>query len=186
MKIFLYNRISRGSLILVLLIFCFGGIDAAKVKKDPFLAGVLSFFGPGLGQFYVQDYATGSLFLLADLLQDAGLVILIVHFSSEYTNEKTGDSVVEWKELNSGEQGIVIGFAIGWIFIKGWAVYDAVISARSYNERYFRKKLRKSSNLFPQNIDLIMALNKDITNNHSIQYGQEKGYKSDVGLSYHF
>lgn len=49
-------------------VFQKGGAVMPVEKKDPTLAGCLSFFLPGLGQFYVGDLGQGFMFLILALI----------------------------------------------------------------------------------------------------------------------
>ncbi|MBU1075870.1 MAG: hypothetical protein KKH98_01165, partial [Spirochaetes bacterium] len=52
-------------------------------RKDPILAGVLSWYMPGLGQFYAGKYLKGSIFWVVEntLLVSAILTIADINFS---------------------------------------------------------------------------------------------------------
>jgi len=105
-------------------------------RKDPFIAGVLSWVWPGLGQFYTQDYAAGSLFLLADLVQKGLLVYGAFYYSDKYSS--SDNEVVRWQDMRSRDQTIIIGYVFSVLFLKVYCVVDAVYSAERYNrEIYF-------------------------------------------------
>ena len=103
-------------------------------RKDPFLAGFLSFMMMGTGHFYTGKYQRGSLFLFADILMKSALVGIILHIKSEYTT-KTKDTVY-WRDLNATDRGVVIGFGILYTIVLVLNVSDAVESAHEYNRRY--------------------------------------------------
>jgi hypothetical protein len=105
-------------------------------RKEPFVAGLLSWSWPGLGQFYTQDYAQGSFFLLADLIQKGLLIYLISYYSDKYTRER--DQVVEWKSMEAQDKTIIIAYAFSFLVLRVACVLNAVSSAETYNrEIYF-------------------------------------------------
>lgn len=105
-------------------------------RKDPFIAGVLSWVWPGLGQFYTQDYGAGSLFLLADLVQKGLLVYGAFYYSDKYSS--SDNKVVRWQDMHGRDQTIIIGYVFSVLLLKVYCVVDAVYSAERYNrEVYF-------------------------------------------------
>lgn len=105
-------------------------------RKDPFIAGVLSWVWPGLGQFYTQDYAAGSLFLLADLVQKGLLVYGAFYYSDKYSSSE--NEIVRWQDMRSRDQTVIIGYVFSVLLLKVYCVVDAVYSAERYNrEIYF-------------------------------------------------
>ncbi len=105
-------------------------------RKDPFIAGVLSWVWPGLGQFYTQDYGAGSLFLLADLVQKGLLIYGAFYYSDKYSSSDNG--VVRWSDMEKRDQTVIIGYVFSMLLLKVYCVVDAVYSAESYNrEVYF-------------------------------------------------
>lgn len=113
-------------------------LNAARQPKDPFLAGVLSWSWTGLGQFYAQDYTSGSMFVAIDLLETGSLVYLFLNFSAKYTNDETGDNTIEWREIQPVDKGLAVGLAFLMVAIKGWSIYDAVRAAENYNQNLVR------------------------------------------------
>jgi hypothetical protein len=117
-------------------------------RKDPFVAGLLSWAWPGLGQFYAQDYATGSLFLFADLAMKGLLVFMLFHYSDKY-HSGSGD-VVRLQDMEEKDKGIIVGYIFSMLFLKVACVVDAVTTADRYNrDIYFpywksQKKLNLS------------------------------------------
>ncbi len=117
-------------------------------RKDPFVAGVLSWSWNGLGHFYTQDYKRGSFFLVADIAQKGLLVYMIFHYSDKYTSE--GDDTVKWNEMTRRDRGMIIGLVFSMLALKIASVVDAVNSAERYNrDVYFpywkdRKRVRFS------------------------------------------
>ncbi len=109
-------------------------------KKDPFIAGVLSFSMLGAGQFYAKEYTKGSLFVLIDLIQKASLIWLTSRFTDKYTDEEKGDQIVEWQEMSKEDRILVIGYIIFHGCSKIFCVYDAVKCVEKYNRRLLKMK----------------------------------------------
>jgi len=122
-------------------------------RKDPFIAGLLSWTWPGLGQFYTQNYAEGSFFLMADLIQTGLLIYMISYYSDKYT--QNDQDVVSWKKMESQDKTIIIGYLFSFLVLRVACVLNAVSSAETYNkEIYFpywksQNKVRFSFDLQP-------------------------------------
>ena len=105
-------------------------------RKDPFIAGLLSWSWSGLGQFYTQEYTYGSLFLLADIAQKGLLVYMIFYYSDKYTSEH--EDIVKWQDIERKDKGIIIGYIFSMLLVKILCIVNAVDSAEKYNrEIYF-------------------------------------------------
>jgi hypothetical protein len=104
-------------------------------RKDPFVAGLLSWSWSGLGQFYTQEYTYGSLFLLADIVQKGVLVWMIFYYSDKYTSDD--DEIVKWQDIEKKDKGIIIGYIFSMLFVKVLCVVNAVDSAEKYNREIF-------------------------------------------------
>ncbi len=117
-------------------------------RKDPFIAGLLSWSWSGLGQFYTQEYTYGSLFLLVDIAQKGLLVYMIFYYSDKYTAEH--EDIVKWQDIERRDKGIIIGYIFSMLLVKVLCIVNAVDSAEKYNrEIYFpywknRSKVRFS------------------------------------------
>jgi hypothetical protein len=112
-------------------------------EKDPFIAGLLSWFMMGVGQIYVQEYTKGSLFIGADLVDKASLILLISHINNKYSPSEAGLISVNWGDFTTGTKALIIsyiGFSLG---LRLYCVIDAFQSAQRYNERYFPKENRE-------------------------------------------
>ncbi|HON78622.1 MAG TPA: hypothetical protein PK544_09050 [Spirochaetota bacterium] len=100
-------------------------------RKDPFIAGLLSWSWSGLGQFYTQSYTRGSLFLAADIAQKGLLIYGIFYYSDKYSGED--GNIVKWKNISNRDKGIIIGYLFSMLIMKIVCVVDAVNSAEEYN-----------------------------------------------------
>lgn len=113
-------------------------------RKDPFVAGLLSWSWSGLGQFYTQNYGRGSLFLMTDILQKGLFVYGLFFYTEKYRNSE--DDVVRWNDMEKRDRGIIIGYLFSIILVKVLGVVDAVYSAETYNREiyfpYWKNRMR--------------------------------------------
>jgi len=130
-------------------------------RKDPFVAGLLSWSWTGLGQFYTQHYTRGSLFLMTDILQKGLLIYGIFYYSDKY---RSGDEeIARWEDIPRRDRGIIIGYVFSILLVKVLGVVDAVNSADAYNrEIYFpywknRTRMRLSVETSGDRIDVSMS-----------------------------
>jgi hypothetical protein len=104
--------------------------------KDPFIAGLLSWFMMGIGQFYCKEYTKGSFFIAADLADKTSLVLLISYINNKYS--QTGQTIyMNWGAFEPGTKILIISYFAAKFGIKFYSVIDAIQSAHKYNSRYF-------------------------------------------------
>ncbi len=113
-------------------------------RKDPFVAGVLSWSWTGLGQFYAQDYAKGSLFLMSDMAQKGLFLYMLFHLSDKYQSE---GEIVNWTDMSVQDRGLIIGLTFSILVTKVLCVIDAVDSAMDYNREVYYPYWRKKQNI---------------------------------------
>ncbi len=106
--------------------------DIQYHKKDPFIAGLMSAFMMGLGQFYTKDYLSGSMFVLNDFIQKGMLILLVANFSDKYTDEE--EKMVRWQKINTVDKVIAISFAAYYFGTRLYCIIDAIDSAEKYNK----------------------------------------------------
>ena len=113
----------------------YNGTEGVPLRKDPFIAGLLSWFMMGVGQIYVHEYWKGSLFIAADLTNKVLLILLINHINQKYGSK---DEVVnvDWRSFESGTKVLIIGYLVEALGTRIFSVFDAVQSAHRYNERF--------------------------------------------------
>ena len=103
--------------------------------KDPFKAGVLSFFMPSGGHFYNEQYSKGWGYLFGvPLLYLAGSLI------AENNLDKDDDDGIA--------AGVLIQFSA--LILHFYNVYDAVISSNNINKDYLYKYLEEEKRLKQQ------------------------------------
>ncbi len=128
-------------------------------RKDPFIAGVLSWSWSGLGQFYTQNYKKGSAFLLADLAEKGLLVYMLFYISDRYSDT---DQDVKWSDISRKDQTIVVGLLFSIFFTRVFSVVDAVNSAHEYNRMiyypYWKSKQGFKTSFEPENKSLHVSV----------------------------
>ena len=108
-------------------------------EKDPFIAGLLSWLMMGTGQIYCREYTKGSIFIAADLVDKATLVLLISHINSTYAPGSGEIININWDAFSTETKTLTILYFIGSIGLRFYNVIDAVNSANEYNRKYFSK-----------------------------------------------
>jgi TM2 domain-containing membrane protein YozV len=109
--------------------------NGTPLRKDPFIAGLLSWFMMGAGQIYAQEYWKGSLFIAASLTNKVLLVLLLSHINSKYGS--SGQIVsVDWNSFEAGTKVLIITYIAEALGLRIFSVVDAVQSAKKYNDRY--------------------------------------------------
>jgi hypothetical protein len=104
-------------------------------RKDPFVAGLLSWFMMGVGQIYVREYWKGSLFIAANFTNKILLILLINHINTRYGS--SDESVnVDWSSFDPVTKFLIVGYLVEALGLRIFSVVDAVKSAQRYNQRY--------------------------------------------------
>ena len=103
--------------------------------KDPFIAGLLSWFMMGIGQFYCKEYTKGSIFIAADLADKTSLILLISYINSKYS-QSDQTIYMNWSEFDPGTKALIISYFTVKFGVKFYSVIDAIQSAHKYNSRY--------------------------------------------------
>jgi len=109
----------------------------AYPEKDPFIAGLLSWLMMGTGQMYCREYTKGSIFIAADLIDKAALVLLISHINSTYAPQSGEIININFSAFDTGTQALTILYLVGSLSLRAYNVIDAMNSAKKYNERMF-------------------------------------------------
>jgi hypothetical protein len=119
-------------------------------KRDPVFAGMLSWYIPGLGQYYSERYFKGTFFLITEYALLLGGLFYFLNvdfavggdsgFNLKVDVERTDLGVVETSSRN------VFYAVLGIVAVMHlYNISDAVMSARSFNRGLDRerKKLKK-------------------------------------------
>lgn len=114
------------------------GGGAVPPSKDPFIAGLLSWFMMGVGQIYAKEYTKGSLFIAAGLVDKLALVLLISHINSTY-GSKEEIVYVDWQAFDSSTRALIITYLAGSLGLRTFCAIDAVQSAKKFNRRFYAR-----------------------------------------------
>jgi hypothetical protein len=115
--------------------------------KDPFIAGLLSWFMMGVGQIYVQEYWKGSIFIATDLANKVALILLISHINSKYGPKEDEIVNIDWSSFNTGTKVLIITYLVESLGLRIYNVVDAVQSTHRFNERYFSSRENRGFSL---------------------------------------
>jgi len=111
-------------------------------EKDPFLAGLLSWFMLGIGQIYVGDYTKGSMFIAAGFLDKVALVLLISHINTKYAPSSDEIVNLNWKSFDGSTKVLIVSYLVSSFGLRFYSVIDAVHSANEYNKRFYAPSKR--------------------------------------------
>ncbi len=114
-------------------------------RKDPFVAGLLSWFMMGIGQIYCKEYTRGSLFIALDLVDKTAMVLLISYINTKYTPGEGEIIYLNWKAFDNSTKLLVVSYVLAKIGLRFYNVVDAINSAYSYNSRYGSDRGKKES-----------------------------------------
>lgn len=121
-------------LILLILIFSQETNGETIKRKDPLLAGVLSWYMAGLGQIYAGEYLKGTIFWVIDytLYISAILTVADINFSA---NKDIGFQInIKPKEYISAKQKtIAISLSVGYVVFHIYNIIDAIKTVRKNN-----------------------------------------------------
>ncbi len=123
-----------------------GGLQGPG-EKDPFLAGLLSWFMLGIGQIYVGDYTKGSLFIAAGFIDKIALVLLISHINTKYAPSSDEIVNLNWKSFDGSTKFLIVTYLVSSFGIRFYSVVDAVRSAHAYNRRLYGQSKREGLSL---------------------------------------
>ncbi len=114
-------------------------------KRDPIFAGMLSWYVPGLGQYYSGQYAKGTIFLVTEYSIVIGALFYYLNFdfaagtgsgfSLKMDARRTNLGVVETSRRN-----IFVGLLVLTGAMHLYNVSDAVLSARDFNRSLDRRR----------------------------------------------
>ncbi len=138
------------SLFIMLFLFqsSWGQEKLSFLKKDPFLAGALSFYNPGLGQFYVGDTESGMLFWVGENILFFSALLMVTDISFKLKKDFGFEFKIEQKSnLSDGRVATAIGLGIGFLFLHIYNIIHAVDGAKDYNKRLEERFLSRSNDV---------------------------------------
>ncbi len=108
--------------------------EHVKLRKDPILAGALSWYVPGLGQMYSGAFLKGAAFFVIEQALLVGTVLSFAELNLDVSGSfNVGLSIKSKEDPDRGEQrtGIILGVSL--IIVHFANVIDAVNTSRRYN-----------------------------------------------------
>lgn len=133
-------------------------------KKDPFVAGLLSWSCSGLGHFYAQEYTWGSFFLVTDIAQKGLFVYLLFYYSDKYSDK---GGIVKWQDMERKDRAVIIGFVFSVLLVKVVSIVSAVQLTEKYNREiffpYWKNKNRVGFSLDAEGDRLTFAVTKSFS-----------------------
>ncbi|MCX8123749.1 MAG: hypothetical protein N3F66_06250 [Spirochaetes bacterium] len=114
-------------------------------KKDPLFAGILSFYMPGLGQFYSDEKLKGAIFLVTEYTIVIGSLFYFLDFNFKAGSDSGFNLTIDAKRTDLG----VISTKRKYLFystlamlsvIHVYNIIDAVQSAGSFNTSLQQKR----------------------------------------------
>lgn len=107
-------------------------------KKDPIFAGMLSWYMPGLGQYYSGEYVKGTVFLVTEYALAIGSILYFMDFDFA-AGDGSGFSIrIDAKRTDLGvistsRKNVFIGLMSLLAVMHLYNISDAVVTARNYN-----------------------------------------------------
>lgn len=111
------------------------GEEAVSARRNPLLAGALSWYSAGLGQMYTGDYLKGGAFFVVD----NALLLLALNAVAEVNlvvNENLGTTLnVRWRDRRSVEYNAARAtfYLVSYAVFHSYNVFDAVHTALRKN-----------------------------------------------------
>lgn len=108
------------------------------VKKDPLFAGMLSWYMPGLGQYYSEEYVKGTVFLVTEYTMVITSIFYFLNFDFSAGGGSGFKINVDAKRTNLGvistsRKNIFYGVLTVLFLVHLYNVSDAVKSAKKFN-----------------------------------------------------
>ncbi len=116
-------------------------------KKDPILAGMLSWYMPGLGQYYSGEFFKGTLFLVTEYTLAITAIFYFLNFDFAAGGSSGFNLRVDAKRTDLGvvetsRRNVFYGMLVLVGILHIYNISDAVISAGKFNERLERRRER--------------------------------------------
>lgn len=118
-------------------VLCHPSEQDIYARKDPILAGALSWYVPGLGQLYAGALIKGAAFFV---VEEALLISTVLTFA-ELKLDMTGDidiglNIKSKSDTNKSERRIGIILGVSFITVHFFNVIDAVNTTRNLNKSH--------------------------------------------------
>lgn len=114
-------------------------------KKDPLFAGILSFYMPGLGQFYSDEKLKGAVFLVAEYTILIGSFFYFLDFNFKAGGDSGFNLKIDAKRTDLGKistsrKNLFYATLATLSFVHIYNIIDAVGSAHSFNSSLQQKR----------------------------------------------
>lgn len=120
-----------------------------EFKPSPFIAALLSWLFPGLGQFYIREYTTGSVFLLIDFIQKSYLFGLGISklYGKTDINIPSDEPIPEinWNSLSLENKIIIVSYLTLYL---GNRLFSSILAYKSSKNKFL--KYKNSVFIFPE------------------------------------
>lgn len=142
----------------------YNSINSDRIKSippSPFIASLLSWTYPGLGQFYIKDYFKGSIFMLIDFTQK--LVLYIAIYSKFFTEPDVSEPFdINWSSLNDNEKIFFVSYVSIYVLnriISAYFAYKGAINSYKYYSDYYNLDFQISPIITQDSIGLYFIYN---------------------------
>ena len=116
--------------------FAYSSNDSNEIpaKKDPILAGALSWYVPGLGQIYSEAYIKGAVFWVVEESLIVGTIMSFANLKLDITRAFDLGVVIKSKEKTSiSDKRTAVLLAVSLVAVHFFNVIDAVNTSLRYN-----------------------------------------------------
>jgi hypothetical protein len=110
--------------------------DSVVVRKDPILAGALSYYVPGLGQLYAGSYLKGAAFWVLEQTLLVSTLLTVAEIDLNVSGDISLGLNIKAKDETSKQErktAIVLGSAL--LVVHFLNIIDAVNTTRNYNRQ---------------------------------------------------
>lgn len=144
-------------LILVILILLFTNILSAQEdfgyksyeRKNPFLAGIFSWYHPGLGQFYVGETTKAAVFWITENILLFATILNIADIKIGFKKDFGFEFAIRLKKNPSKTRiATTVGLGILFVAVHIINIIDAIQSAQEYNRQLFAREFETSQRNF--------------------------------------
>jgi len=126
------------SIIFILILLptlCYADYDGIKIRKDPVLAGALSWYVPGLGQLYAGAFLKGAAFWVAEETLIVATILTFAELSPSVSGDiNLGLNIMSKENPNKSEQRNAIIFGATLVVVHFINIIDAVNTTINYNK----------------------------------------------------
>ncbi len=117
-----------------------GAENRQFIRKDPILAGALSWYVPGLGQLYAGAYLKGAAFWIVEEALLASAILTIAELELNVTGDiNLGVDIKSKDNPDNRERQTAIILGASFVVVHFLNVIDAVNTTRKYNQNQEQK-----------------------------------------------